>query len=108
MGDDIRSLGSRGQAVFDTATRLREAGLVDDAKFKELTNTDVGRQDLAIGNEALNALKADTPGANKLAFAIPMMNNNITVLQRESLSRNREELARLRAEQGVQGAQGSQ
>ena len=89
---DIRSLGSTGQAVFDTATRIKEAGLIDDTKFKELTNTNVGRQDLAIGNEALNALQADTPDAKKLVFAIPKMNNDIMTLQRQALNQAREQL----------------
>lgn len=93
---DIRSLGSTGQAVFDTASRVKEAGLIDDAKFKELTNTNVGRQDVAIGNEALNALQANTPDAKKLLFAIPKMNNDIMTLQRQALNQSREQLRNAR------------
>jgi hypothetical protein len=93
---DIRSLGSTGQAVFDTASRIKEAGLIDDAKFKELTNTNVGRQDVAIGNDALNALQANTPDAKKLAFAIPRMNNDIMTLQRQALGQSQQELRNAR------------
>lgn len=104
---DIRSLGSTGQAVFDTATRIKDAGLIDDAKFKELTNTNVGRQDVAIGNEALNALQANTPDARKLLFAIPKMNNDIITLQREALQKKTVEPPKAENRTGGDAAQTS-
>lgn len=104
---DIRSLGSTGQAVFDTASRIKEAGLIDEAKFKELTNTNVGRQDVAIGNEALNALQANTPDAKKLLFAIPKMNNDIMTLQLDALKKKTVEAPKAENRTGGDATQGS-
>jgi hypothetical protein len=83
MSGDIRSLGQTGQAVFQNAERLKGAKLIDDAQFKELTNDRVGPQDIAIANQALDKIKADTPDAMNLMYSIPKMNNQILDLQRQ-------------------------
>jgi hypothetical protein len=88
---DVRNLGGPGQAVFDTAQRLQKSGLIDEAQFKELTNDKVGPQDVAIGNEALNRLQANTPDAMKLLTAIPKMNNDIITMQRQALQKTMEQ-----------------
>ncbi len=95
---DIRSLGPRGQAVFDTATKIKDAGLIDQARFDQLTDTNVNNDDVTVGREALDKLQKENPNAVSLAIGIGLMNNNVTVLQRESLQRNRAALAE--AQQG--------
>ncbi len=84
---DIRELGGSGRAVFETAQRLQGAGLIDDAQFKELTNGNVGPQDVKIANTALEKLKADTPDAMGILRAIPKLNNDILGLQARGLGK---------------------
>lgn len=85
MSGDIRSLGKSGQAVFNNAQKLQKAGLINDAQFRELTNKNVGPQDVSIANQALDKIKADTPDAMNLMFSIPKMNNQILDLQKNQL-----------------------
>jgi hypothetical protein len=86
---DVRDLGASGKTVFDTAQRLQKAGLIDDAQFKELTNSNVGPQDVAIANKALDKIQSSTPDAFSLMGAIPKMNNAILDIQKQQLDQHR-------------------
>lgn len=97
---DIRDLGRSGQAVFDTAQKLQKANLIDDAQFKELTNGNVGPQDVAIANQALDKVKPSTPGGMGLLFEIPRMNNNILDLQKQALQKTVSQVGQAQATQG--------
>ena len=84
---DIRDLGGPGRAAFDTAQKLQRANLIDDAQFRELTNDNVGPQDIQIANQALDKIQASTPDAMNLLRSIPGLNNNILDLQRQALQK---------------------
>src|SRR5687768_11028962 len=100
---DVSSLGPSGKVISDTANRLKSANLIDEAQFRELTNTNVGPQDIAIANGALDKIQANTPDAMNLMFSIPKMNNAVLDIQRQGLSQRQSELQQ--AQQQRSGAQ---